>query len=408
MNERRAPLSGVRVLDLTRVLAGPHCGRMLADFGADVIKVEPPDGDLTRFSSPRVNSLATYFIQQNTGKRCISIDLSTSEGVDLLKRLVQVSDVLLENYRSGVMQRLGLGWDELSHINPRLVYASITGYGSTGPWTTRRAYASVIGAESGLTLMQGDSRGGDYANDPWSHADTYTATQTASAILAALYQREKTGLGERIDISMAETMLYVDEHTHDQLYDGEVDPQWIRSFSPGDYPVITVADGTHIVISGHLAERGTFEVMCRLMGRDELAADPRFTDVRTRMRNFSDLVAIFREWALTVPDAATLEKRCDEHSLAMGALKSVRDLAESDWAAERGAIVEIDDRGGGTVRVPNAPWHFTNGRVGTSGYPRYRGEDNREVLGDLLGLDDADLDRLEATGVISSRVPRRD
>ena len=408
MDERRAPLSGVRVLDLTRVLAGPHCGRMLADFGADVIKVEPPDGDLTRFSSPRVNSLATYFIQQNTGKRCISIDLSTPEGADVLKRLVQVSDVLLENYRSGVMQRLGLGWDELSRINPRLVYASITGYGSTGPWTTRRAYASVIGAESGLTLMQGDSRGGDYANDPWSHADTYTATQTASAILAALYQREKTGLGERIDISMAETMLYVDEHTHDQLYDGEVDPQWIRSFSPGDYPVITVADGTHIVISGHLADRGTFEIMCRLMERDELAADPRFADVRTRMSNFPELVAIFREWALTVPDAATLERRCDEQSLAMGALRSVRELAESDWAAARGAIVEVDDRGGGSVRVPNAPWHFTNGRVGTSGYPRYRGEDNREVLGELLGLDDAALDHLEATGVISSRVPRRD
>ena len=405
MNERRAPLHGVRVLDLTRVLAGPHCGRMLADFGAEVIKIEPPDGDLTRFSAPRVNSLATYFIQQNAGKKCVSIDITTAEGADILRRLVAVSDVLLENFRAGVLQRLGLGWEELSRINPRLVYASITGYGSTGPWTDRRAYASVIGAETGFTLMQGDSRGGQYANDPWSHADTYTAIQTSSAILAALYQREHTGTGERIDISMAETMLYVDEHVHDQLYDGEVDPNWIRSFQPGDYPVVKVADGTPIVISGHLAERGTFEIMCQLMDRDDLTSDSRFTDVQLRMRNFAQLVEIFREWALTVPDARTLEQRCDSLSLAMGVLRSVRDLADSEWATARGAIVAVDDRGGGSVRIPNAPWHFTNGVVGTRGVPRYRGEDNREVLRSLLGLDDTTLDRLEKSGVLSSRVP---
>ena len=393
------------MLDLTRVLAGPHCGRMLADFGAEVIKIEPPDGDLTRFSAPRVNSLATYFIQQNAGKKCVSLDITTPEGADILRRLVAVSDVLLENFRAGVLQRLGLGWDELSRINPRLVYASITGYGSTGPWTDRRAYASVIGAETGFTLMQGDSRGGAYANDPWSHADTYTATQTASAILAALFQREHTGIGERIDISMAETMLYVDEHVHDQLYDGEVDPNWIRSFQPGDYPVVKVADGTPIVISGHLAERGTFEIMCRLMSRDDLTSDDRFTDVRSRMRNFAQLVEIFREWALSVPDARTLEERCDSLSLAMGVLRSVRELAESEWAVARGAIVEVDDRGGGSVRIPNAPWHFTNGVVGTGGVPRYRGEDNREVLQSLLGLDQDTLDRLERSGVLSSRLP---
>jgi len=206
-----APLQGVRVLDLTRVLAGPHCGRMLCDLGAEVIKIEPPDGDLTRFSSPRVGSLATYFIQQNAGKKCMSIDLSTPEGADIVKRLVEVSDVLVENYRAGVMDRLGLSYDVLATRQPRLIYASISGYGADGPWVQRRAYATVIGAESGLTRMQGDSRGGDYANDPWSHADTYTALETSSAILAALFQRERTGRGERIDVSMAETMLYIFE-----------------------------------------------------------------------------------------------------------------------------------------------------------------------------------------------------
>ncbi|MFM7757081.1 MAG: CaiB/BaiF CoA transferase family protein, partial [Actinomycetota bacterium] len=211
----QAPLQGIRVLDLTRVLAGPHCGRMLCDLGAEVLKIEPPDGDLTRFSSPRVGSLATYFIQQNAGKKCLSIDLSTPEGAEILKKLVEVSDVLVENYRAGVMDRLGLGYDELSKRQPQLVYASISGYGADGPWVHRRAYATVIGAESGLTRMQGDARGGHYGNDPWSHADTYTALETTSAILAALYQRERTGRGDRIDVSMAETMLYVNEHAHD-------------------------------------------------------------------------------------------------------------------------------------------------------------------------------------------------
>jgi len=220
-----APLSGIRVLDLTRVLAGPHCGRMLSDLGAEVVKIEPPDGDLTRFSAPRAGSLATYFVQQNAGKRCMSIDLSTVEGADLLIRLAEKSDVLLENYRAGVMDRLGLGYDVLASRNPRLVYASISGYGADGPWVQRRAYASVIGAESGLTRMQGDSRGGDFANDPWSHADTYTALETSSAILAALLRRERTGRGDRIDVSMAETMLYVNEHFHDELFDGETGPR---------------------------------------------------------------------------------------------------------------------------------------------------------------------------------------
>ena len=155
MTERATPLSGTRVLDLTRVLAGPHCGRMLHDLGADVIKIEPPDGDLTRFSSPKIGSMATYFMQQNAGKRCVSIDLTTSDGADVFRRLVAISDIVIENYRAGVMDRLGLGWTDLSRINPRLIYASISGYGADGPWVNRRAYASVIGAESGMTRMQG-------------------------------------------------------------------------------------------------------------------------------------------------------------------------------------------------------------------------------------------------------------
>lgn len=378
---------------------------MLVDFGAEVIKVEPPDGDLTRFSSPRVGSLATYFIQQNAGKKCMSIDLSTPDGVSLLHRLADVCDVLVENYRAGVMDRLGLGYESLSATNPRLVYASISGYGADGPWVHRRAYATVIGAESGLTKMQGDFRG-EYANDPWSHADTYTALETTSAILAALYQRERTGRGERIDVSMAETMLYVNEHAHDELFDREIDPEWIRSFRPGDYPILQVADGTTVVISGHPAERGTFELMVSVMDKPHLLDVPHFQSVSSRLEHFDELRRELIDWAKSVPDAHTFEERCAEFALAVGVVRTVRELAESDWASARGAIAIIPDRLGGYVRMPNAPWHFRNGRVGTHGEPRYRGEDNRNVLTDLLGLSDAELDDLEARHVLSSRLPR--
>ena len=403
--EDRSPLAGLRVLDLTRVLAGPHCGRMLVDLGAEVVKIEPPEGDLTRFSSPRIGSLATYFVQQNAGKKCMSIDLSTSDGRDLLVRLAERSDVLIENYRAGVMDRLGLGSDVLRARNPRLIYASISGYGADGPWVHRRAYATVIGAESGLTRMQGES-GGRFVNDPWSHADTYTALETTVAILAALHRRDRTGLGDRIDVSMAETMLYVNEHAHDELFDRPIDPNWIRSFRPGDYPILAVADGTIVVISGHPAERGTFEIMVKAMNRPHLLDDPRFVDVASRLLHFDALRNEMTEWASSIPDAATFEATCAELGLAVGVVRSVRELAESDWAAARGAITEVPDRIGGYVRVPHPPWHFEDARVRPMGEPRYRGEDNRVVLRDVLGLSDGEIDDLESREILSSRLPR--
>ena len=187
------PLDGVRVLDFTRVLSGPHATRMLCDLGADVIKVEPPDGDITRTVNPRINGLATYFVQQNVGKRNISLDTTKPEAVELLLRLADQCDVLIENFRPGVLDRIGLGYEVVAKRNPGLVYASISGYGSSGPWAGRRAYAPVVGAETGITKEQGDARGGQYANDPFSHADVYTALEISSAILAALFNRSRTG-----------------------------------------------------------------------------------------------------------------------------------------------------------------------------------------------------------------------
>jgi CoA:oxalate CoA-transferase len=402
------PLSGTRVLDLSRVLAGPHCTRMLADLGADVIKIEPPAGDLTRFAAPRRNGLSSYFVQQNVGKRNLSIDLATARGVSILLDLAEHGDVLVENYRPGVMARLGLDAATVRGRNPRLIYASISGYGQTGPWVHRRAYAPVVEAETGIVASQGNARGGPLVKDPHSHADVYTSLETASAILAALYQRERTGEGQWIDVSMAETMLYVNEHLHDALWDGDDDPNWIRSFRPGDYLVLTVANGESLVVSGHPADRGTFEYFIAAMGRPELADDARFVDVATRIANYDALSAIIRSFASGIADAATFEEIFSKHQLAVGRVRQPGELTDTDWAVERGVVVDVDDRGGGSFRVPNVPWRFgASPDVGVAGVPKYRGEDNRSVLAELLGYDDARLDELEAEGVLSSRLPDR-
>jgi crotonobetainyl-CoA:carnitine CoA-transferase CaiB-like acyl-CoA transferase len=396
----------VRVLDLTRVLSGPHCTRMLCDLGADVIKVEPPDGDMTRFANPRVNSLSTYFVQQNVGKRNLSIDMDQPEGREILFELAARCDVLVENFRPGVIDRMGLGYAAVSARNPRIVFASISGYGQDGPWVHRRAYAPVVGAESGWTKAQGDARRGQYANDPHSNADVYTSLECASAILAALFQRERTGRGDRIDVSMAQTMLYVDEHVHDHLWDGPVPADWIRSFQPGDYPVLTAGNGETVVISGHPAERGTFDRFLAAMGRTDLAGEARFADVPSRLAHFDELLDELRHWAATMPDPVAIEDALATQGLATGVLRSVREICDTDWARERRAVVEVSDRGQGTLRIPNAPWRFSGSTVEVAGEPRYRGEDNHGVLQDLLGFHDAQLARLDAAGVLSSRVPR--
>ena len=399
------PLQGLRILDFSRVLTGPHATRMLCDLGAEIIKIEPPDGDLTRFTNPRVNSLSTYFIQQNAGKKNISLDMSKPEAVAIVKQLVMHADILIENFRPGVMKKLGLDYASLSALNPKLIYASITGYGQTGPWVHRRAYAPVVGAESGLTNHQGMARGGQFANDPFSHADVYTAMETCAAVLAAVIQRHSTGRGQSIDIAMAQTMLYVNEHAHDALWDEPTPPEQIRSFEPGNYPVLTAANGDKVVVSGHPGERGTFDLFFTAIGRTDLLTDPKFIDVPSRLTNLEELQSILRAWALTIPDATAIEEALAKHKLASGKIRTTRELADTDWAAAREITVEVSNRGGGKVRIPNAPWKFSDAMVTTAGSPKYRGEDNALVLGDLLGLSAAEVDALTEAGVLQRRVP---
>jgi crotonobetainyl-CoA:carnitine CoA-transferase CaiB-like acyl-CoA transferase len=379
---------------------------MLSDLGADVIKLEPPEGDLTRFAFPRVGSMSTYFAQQNIGKKNISMDLKQPEAIALIKQLVEHCDIVVENFRAGVMDKLGIGYEVLSAINPRIIYAAISGYGNSGPWMHRRAYASVVNAETGLTGLQANARGGDLTNDPHSHADVYTGMEMASAILAALYQRTNTKTGQYIDVSMAQTMMYVNEHVQNELFDRPVPAGQIRSFQPGDYPVLQTADGRNVVVSGHPAERGTFDLFVTAMNRPELLTDPRFPDVETRLKNFEEFSTIIREWAATVPNPDALENIMEVAGLAMGTLRTIDELSHTDWAAERNVIIDADDRSGSTIRVPNSPWMFSGSDTSTRGVPKFRGEDNAEVFTTLLGISPEEVERLTQAGVLSIRLPK--
>lgn len=405
------PLDGIVVLDFSRVLSGPHCARVLADLGADVIKIEPPEGDMTRYASPRVNSLATYHVQQNIGKRVISLDLKKPEAVQLLLRLAERADVVLENFRPGVMERSGLGYPQMSKVNPRIVYASISGFGQTGPWKNRRAYAAVVQAESGFTRSQVEAqrrrkKDFPYVTDEHSHGDIYTSLETAIAICSALYRRSITGRGQHVDVAMMDSLLAINEHLNADLFEGEVQPNTVRSFQPGDYPILTVADGSSVIISGHPAEDGTFAVWARLMGKPDLAKDdPRFATVSSRIEHLGVISQMLQDWASTFADVPSIERVLEEAGLAMGTLRSTKEASVSEHSVARNSVMTVSDRRGGRIAVSNSPWRFSDADTGVRGKPKYRGEDNREVLGGLLGLSDDELAGLEANGVLLSRVP---
>jgi CoA:oxalate CoA-transferase len=205
-----APLEGIKIVDFTRVLAGPLCTKTLRDLGAEVIKIEPPGGDSGRGGVPHVNGMSVYYAQQNAGKRNLSLDLNWPEGREIVTNLCKEADVIVENFRPGTLSRFGLGYQQVIEFNPSVIYVSLSGYGQTGPWRNRPAFAPTVQAETGLTDILQKHYGhapDELKNDACSHADLYTGLEGAIAVLAALQHRNRTGEGQHVDVSMAATML---------------------------------------------------------------------------------------------------------------------------------------------------------------------------------------------------------
>jgi len=390
------PLDGLRVLDLSRVLAGPHCGRLLSDLGADVVKVEPPEGDLLRFYEPRRHSLSFYFTQHNAGKRDVSVDLSRREGVEIVVALAERCDVVLENFRPGVMDRLGLGYAVLSARNPRIVYASINGFGADSPEARRRAYANVIHARMGLLEREARNAGRPAQALGWNAADVTSGLHALIGILSALQQRERTGRGQNLEVAMLDAMLAADDVAV-YLANGQesLDP-------PGDG--VFDVNGAPLFVAGALGMGA--RAIFRAMGRPELAKDSRFATPAECRHHAETLHAIVAGWLATFPDLETAEEALEAAGIATTRVYSTAEALRLPEVEARGLVRRLDDRGGGTVRVIDSPWRFSDAESGVHGAAPYRGEHNREVLRELLGFDDARLDALEAAGILSARVPR--
>ncbi|MDU6139116.1 CoA transferase, partial [Bradyrhizobium sp.] len=325
----RGTLSGVKVADFSRVLAGPHCAKTLLDLGADVIKIEPPATDFSRMAYPRNGETSGYYAQQNAGKRNVSINLNVPAAREIALRLCDQADVIVENFRPGTMAAFGLDYENIRKRNPRVVYASITGYGQQGVWSSRMAYAPTVHAEAGITANTANQFGkpnGSLRTDSLSHADVYSGLHGAIAILAALRHRDLMGEGQYIDIAMAAVMLSINERLHYDLSDVELGDE-TPVLGATDCPFFVGPGGETFVSSMSLVSSLSFPLYLIAMRRLDLMTDPRFATPELRKKNLEELHALVQEWIWTFSDMATLDAQLDLAKIATGQVRHVKEIA---------------------------------------------------------------------------------
>lgn len=363
--------AGLRVIDFSTTIAGPHCARMLADMGAEVIKIEPAEGETMRTRPPLRNGCSTVFGQLNVGKKSLVLDLKSPEGAEAVRGLVAGADILVENFRPGVMRRLKLDYDRLRPLNPRLIYCSISGYGQTGPSAELPAYAPVIHAASGyemahLAYQPGRSRP-DYCGI--YHADVLTGVYAFGAISAALYQRTRTQVGQHIDASMMESMLSL-TLSELQWSQFEVKPTQRPMFGP-----IETSDG-YVMIA--IASEKTFQCLMKAIGRLEWVSDPRFAVYSDRRNNWAALMDGVESWSRTVTTEQCLAELSKE-GVPSSAYRTVAEALRDPQLVHRGALSEVVDDGG-TFKVLNLPFRMSGAKVSVGKKMSRLGEHTRALL----------------------------
>lgn len=379
------PLAGLKILDFSRVLAGPFASRMLADLGADVVKVEPPDGDITRLWGRVVANLPGYYHQQNVGKRNICIDMRSDGARELVFAMAEKADVLIENFRADVMERLGIGYDTLSAINPRLIMLSVSGFGSGGPESHRPAYAPIVHAETGLLARQARRGNTPYRDLPLSVADTNAALHGLVGLLAAVIQREHTGVGQHVEVAMIDATVATDDQLQYDLEDSEdTGPLPNDIWQTGAGWVLISADFRHLwrmLLVNHGVEDPTFKEM-------ELNEK-----IRLRRAKVAEFLTALESWE-------QVEAAMSKMNLAWGRVRDPAELREQPTLAARGTIVDVDNRAGGVRPVTNSPYRFSKAKSGIRGPAPHRGEHNTAVLQDWLDMSGTQVDELRASGVL--------
>jgi CoA:oxalate CoA-transferase len=387
-NTTTAPLAGMRVLDFSIILAGPYCARLLADVGADVIKIEPPEGDDMRLRAPLREGHSAYFGQLNAGKRSLALDLKSPEAIQLVHQLVRQTDILVENFRPGVMERLGLGYEALREINPRLIFCSISGYGQSGPAAGRAAYAMIVHAESGFdrALMHYAGDRNRPAAGAVFVADVLGGIFGFSAIQTALVQRARTGEGQRIDVALMDCMLNL------LVYELQEAQFPVHAPRPA-YGPVRARDGD--ILIAPITPRN-FTGLCEVMGQSELANDPRFKTLPARAANWNAMMQVVEQWTVrhTVGECISALDRagvpCAEYRDPIAALSNPHLL-------QRGAFAKISDGAGEFVGI-NAPWKMSGATTAMQREVPGVGAHRDEVLS-LLGLPPEAIARLATAGV---------
>ena len=384
------PLHGIRVLDFTAMIAGPYCTRLLADSGAEVIKVEPPEGDYMRGREPVRNGFSAYYGILNCGKQSLCLDLKKTEARDLVYRLVQQCDVLVENFRPGVMQRLGFDPATLHEKNPRLVYCSISGYGQRGSANQRPAYAPIVHAASGYELA--NLRYQDDQQRPLKSAmfiaDYLTGVHAFGAVNAALVRRGRTGQGETIDCALMDSMIGM------LAYECAAAQFPVRRPRPIFRPTRAL-DG--FVILAPISP-ANFADLARAIGRPEWLTDPRFHTSEARGENWDSLMKEIDGWAAD-KTAAECEAIMDRGGVPCSRYYTVGEAMALPYANDRGLLATTKD-GAGEVKVPNAPFHMRNASVGARGFVAGLGEHTERVLRECVGLSRDAIGALASRGIL--------
>lgn len=395
---KKGPLKGIKVLDFSQVLSAPFCGMMLADMGADVIKVERPgNGDISREYGPYVNDISLYFCQYNRGKKGIAIDMRSEEGKKVVLDLVAQVDIVIENFKAGTLEKLGLGYDKMVEVNPSLIYGSISGFGTYGPLSHLPCMDIIAAARSGLVAQSGQA--GDAPIKPgFSMCDTWAGLQMMRGLSMALLYKQKTGKGLRVDIAMLDCAFYmceapVLEHSATGKFTEKSGNHYVWYAPYGEF---AAKDG-NVVIA--VSSEGEWKTLCYTLGVDDLAADPRFCNNELRVQN-RDALIVELEKATGAMGRYDVENKLHEAGVPAAAVQSLQEFDNNPQTKVLNVITQINQLGVGEYTVTNTPILFSETPVdpdaSTAGFP---GANSIEIL-NSLGYDQERIDKLLAEGAI--------
>lgn len=394
------PLAGITVLEISHILSGPFCTMLLADLGAKVIKVERPRlGDEARRLGPQVNGDSAYFMSVNRGKKSITIDLSREEGQKLARELCQHVDVLVENFVPGTMQRFGLDYAKVSAVNPRLIYTSISGFGQSGPYAHHPALDIIVQAMGGIMSVTGEPNGRPLRPGA-SLGDSVAGLFAALAILSALWERERTGRGRYVDVSMLDCQVTMMENAFSRYFaTGEV-PGPLGSRHPAAVPFqsFSAQDG-YIVVALISDSAEPWNRFCSAIGHSELAKDPRFIDAQSRVQNYGALAPLIEE-AMRIKSSQEWLEEFSRLEIPCGPVNTIDAVAEDPQVLSRGMIAEIPHKRLGKWKVANTPFKADGSSSGPQGPSPDLGEHTDEVLQEMLSRSQNEIAHLRSLGLV--------